>query len=292
MYKLISVLVLMPLLVSAMSNEKPSPVIPFNEQKFKLTHSISDEDSLKAIENKGKSPVLAALFSAIVPGAGEFYSKEWWRGALFLGIEAGLWSGYFIYENKGDDMDADMRAFGDDHWLERKYWAKVYTDAVNVGIWQGDPLILEEVPNAPALCANDKQISEADYNRYIKYFQQLQYNPELGYTHQLPDSKTQQYYEMIYKYQHQFGVGWDDCSTAEHLSPNVITYRDMRNTSNDYYQDATTMVNLVLLNHLLSAFDAAFAAKKYNREIRLSLRAYPRYVGREMVSTYGLRVSW
>ncbi len=287
MYKLISVLVLMPLLVSAMSNKKPSPVIPFNEQKFKLAHSISDEDSLKAVENKGKSPMLAALFSAIVPGAGEFYSKEWWRGALFLGIEAGLWSGYFIYENKGDDMDADMRAFGDEHWLERKYWAKVYTDAVNVGIWQGDPLVLEEAPPP-----GSKQISEADYNRYIKYFQQLQYSPELGYTHQLPDSKTQQYYEMIYKYQHQFGVGWDDGSTAEHLSPNVITYRDMRNTSNDYYQNATTMVNLVLLNHLLSAFDAAFAAKKYNREIRLSFRAYPQYVGREMVSTYGLRVSW
>jgi hypothetical protein len=287
MFKFLLIIIMLPVFAISKENKEPAQIIPFNEEKFDLAHHFSDDDETLKTDNKGKSVALAAVFSAVIPGVGEVYSKEYWRGALFMGIEIGLWSGYFIYENKGDDTDAAMRAFGDEHWLDRKYWAKVYTDASNLGIWQGDPLILEDAPPP-----GSKQISEADYNRYISYFQKLQYDPELGYTHQLPDSKTQQYYEMIYKYQHQFGVGWDDGSTAEHLSPNVITYRDMRNESNDYYQAATTMANFVLLNHLLSAFDAAFAAKKYNREVRLSLRAYPQYVGREVVSIYGLNVTW
>ena len=287
MYKFLLIIIMLPMFVISKNNKDAAQFIPFNEEKFDLAHNFSDDEETFKTDKKEKSVALAAVFSAVIPGVGEIYSKEYWRAALFMGIEIGLWSGYFIYENKGDDMDATMRAFGDEHWLDRKYWAKVYTDASNLGIWQGDPLVLEDAPPP-----GSKQISEADYNRYISYFQKLQYDPELGYTHQLPDSKTQQYYEMIYKYQHQFGVGWDDGSTAEQLSPNVITYRDMRNESNDYYQAATTMVNFVLLNHLLSAFDAAFAAKKFNREIRLSLRAYPQYVGREVVSIYGLNVSW
>jgi hypothetical protein len=261
--------------------------IAFNDAKFRLENSIGEKEQIKTETEQKKSVALSVLFSAILPGAGEAYAKSYWRSALFIGIEAGLWSGYFIFENKGDETDADMRAFGDEHWLERKYWAKVYTDAQNAGIWKGDPLILEDAPPPES-----EQISQADYEKYISYFQKLQYEPELGYTHQLPDSKTQQYYEMIYKYQHQFGIGWDDGSTAENLSPNVIKYRDMRNESNDYYQDATTMANLVLLNHLLSALDAAFVTHKYNREIKLSLNARPRYVGRELVSVYGLTVTW
>jgi hypothetical protein len=290
---------LFPIVLLAMGNKQntdseiSSRPITFNEEKFKLENSvIEDEDKTVQDKSAKKSVALAALFSAIVPGAGEAYSKSYLRGAIFLGLEAGLWSGYFIFEKKGDDTDADMRAFGDEHWLDNKYWAKVYTAAHNAGIWEGDPLVLEDAPPPSGPGSGAQQISDADYEEHISYFQELQYNPELGYTHQLPNSKTQQYYEMIYKYQVQFGIGWDDGSSKDNISPNVKTYRDMRNQSNDYYQYATTMTNLVLLNHLLSAIDAAFVAKKYNREIKLSLNARPQYVGRELVSIYGLTVTW
>ncbi len=279
---------LVPLIVFSNENEKDFMAnihpyqIPFNSEKFDLSYKTVIENSEAKTVNEKKSVMLAAVLSAVIPGTGEIYSKSYWRGALFAGIEIGLWSSYFIYEQKGDDMDVVMRSFGDTHWWERKYWGKVYTDANNQGLWQEDPLILDA----------EGQISEADYNKHIDYFQELQHDPDLGYTHQLPSTKTQQYYEMIYKYQHQFGIGWDDFISTEKLSPNTITYRDMRNNSNDYYQTATTMVNLVLLNHLLSSIDAAFSAKKYNSKVKLSLRAYPRYVGRELISIYGLTIAW
>ena len=282
------VIIFIPLSVFAKDNPKvlmdnaSSYQIPFNSEKFDLSYQFSNDGSGVEQVNKKKSVALAALFSAVIPGAGEFYSEAWVRGGIFLGIEGMLFTGYFIYENKGDDMDVVMRSYGDTHWWDRKYWGKVYTDANNLGVWQGDPLVLDE----------HGQISEADYNRYIEYFQSLQYNPDLGYTHQLPDTKTQQYYEMIYKYQHQFGIGWDDFISTEKLSPNTIEYRDMRNDSNDYYQAATTMLNLVMLNHLISAIDAAFVANKYNTKVKLSLQAYPRYVGRELIGVYGLSIAW
>lgn len=282
------VIIFIPLSVFAKDNPKvlmdnaSSYQIPFNSEKFDLSYQFSNDGSGVEQVNKKKSVALAALFSAVIPGAGEFYSEAWVRGGIFLGIEGMLFTGYFIYENKGDDMDVVMRSYGDTHWWDRKYWGKVYTDANNLGVWQGDPLVLDE----------HGQISEADYNRYIEYFQSLQYNPDLGYTHQLPDTKTQQYYEMIYKYQHQFGIGWDDFISTEKLSPNTIEYRDMRNDSNDYYQAATTMLNLVMLNHLISAIDAAFVANKYNTKVKLSLHASPRYVGRELIGVYGLTIAW
>ena len=288
MRHLLLIIIFIPLSVFAKENKKAfsdnasSYQIPFNSEKFDLSYQFSNEKNGVETVDKKKSVMLAAVFSAVIPGTGELYSKSYLRGAIFAGVEVGLWSTYFTYENKGDDMDVVMRAFGDTHWWERKYWGKVYTDANNLGVWQEDPLVLDE----------HGQISEADYNRYIEYFQSLQYNPDLGYTHQLPDTKTQQYYEMIYKYQHQFGIGWDDFISTEKLSPNTIEYRDMRNDSNDYYQTATTMLNLVMLNHLISAIDAAFVANKYNTKVKLSLQAYPRYVGRERIGVYGLTIAW
>ncbi len=49
-----------------------------------------------------KSPYLAAAFSAVMPGAGEFYSESYWKSAIFGAAEATIWTLDIIYNGTGD----------------------------------------------------------------------------------------------------------------------------------------------------------------------------------------------
>jgi hypothetical protein len=63
-----------------------------------LQGSITD-DPIPSLEEKKYSSLYAALFSATIPGAGQFYTKSYWQGAMFLGAEALLWILYSSNEN-------------------------------------------------------------------------------------------------------------------------------------------------------------------------------------------------
>jgi len=40
-----------------------------------------------------KNPGLAAVFSAVLPGIGQFYNGDFWRGIFWLIITPGMWIG-------------------------------------------------------------------------------------------------------------------------------------------------------------------------------------------------------
>ncbi len=54
-------------------------------------------------DSKEKSPYLAALMSAVIPGSGEFYAKSYIKSAIFFGAEVGLWVVYSTFQKKGND---------------------------------------------------------------------------------------------------------------------------------------------------------------------------------------------
>jgi hypothetical protein len=262
----------------------------FNLEKYHLVLDAQNEQR-EELENavEGKSKIKAALFSAIIPGAGEAYAESWWRAALFAGLEIAFWTGKIIYDGKGDDEDARMRSFGDNHWNENRYWTHVITKVD----WTG------QTPDDNG----DGYVSDAFIQSNRDALRQAE--KDARYTHELPTTKTQQYYEMVYKYLGQFGVGWDDVEDTfgswdyydgdgnyRNLTPMVKEYRDMRNLSNDHYATADLMVNLVLVNHLFSAIDAAFAVKQYNNALKFSLNAEQKYLGYERINMYGLTVTW
>ena len=80
------------------------------------------------------------------------------------------------------------------------------------------------------------------------------YNPEMDpSTHSLPETKTQQYYEMIVKY-NQFKLGWDDWQPGSPaLTDNRNDYEEMRHNSNVEFKRASFCAMGVLANHLFSA---------------------------------------
>ena len=81
----------------------------------------------------------------------------------------------------------------------------------------------------------------------------------------LPDMKTQQYYEMIGKYP-KFYAGWDDYDRDSKESANQKRYAVMRDDANNKLNSARTWAMIALANHVLSAFDAALTAKRFNKK--------------------------
>lgn len=264
----------------------------YNQEKYALQAQAQKSNSAELQKTMRKqSAVKAALFSAILPGAGEAYAKSYWKAALFVGIEAALWSVNYVYNEKAQKEDTRMRAFGDQHWSEQKYWSKIYEKAVTQDVWNGPDLQV----------GSDHIIADADYNNPQVRDQLRDMESAVGSTHSLPSTKTQQYYEMIYKYLHQFGVGWDDAPDFDyyddpanllHTTEHISTYRDMRDRSNGYYDVAGNMIKLVMVNHLASLFDAAWTVKSNNKKIGYAFRVRQQFTGYGYATTYGLNIIW
>jgi hypothetical protein len=111
-------------------------------------------------------------------------------------------------------------------------------------------------------------------------------------THELPAYETQQYYEMIGKY-NEFMKGWDDWRTdGPKLTPNRFHYETMRHNHNAQLINASRCGMIALGNHLLSALDAAWTA--HRRNVRLSLRIDPETfrAGAGVAPVFAVSAAW
>jgi hypothetical protein len=221
-----------------------------------------------------KSPWLAAGLSAVLPGAGEFYAENYWKAALFLAVDVAAWSLAYSFDKKGNNQTDFFQGFADQHWSVVEY-AKFSRDKFlqlipeNRRNLYGDNNLIPGSPNLPPwqrvnwnlLNALERDISSTQEGKY--------------YSHTLPPYGEQQYYELIGKYK-QFNQGWDDAPTT-YTYPDPVTtkfdyYAGERGKANDYYSTATTYVTVAVVNHVLSALDAAWTASTHNHNIHASMQ--------------------
>lgn len=192
---------------------------------------VSEQENVDIYGFKGKSLKRAFAYSLIVPGSGQFYAGSKIKTALFFGLDVTLWALYFNYRGKGKDKEDEYQLFADGHWSEDEYidwlWREYRIPSDRDKYWNGTDSV------------------------YL--------------SHHLPDTKTDQYYEMIGKYE-QFSGGWVDYDTTKNFSVYRDAYLDKRRESNDLLNKATYSAMFSLANHILSAFDAAIAVKKYNKK--------------------------
>ena len=174
----------------------------------------------------------ALMFSMVIPGAGQLYAGPWWRALPWIAIEAAGWGVFATYNKKGNDKTDEFRAFADVHFSRARY------QAVEDSLEE----VLGRLPD--------------------------------NFTHELPLTNTQQYYEMIGKYIMQFGFGWDDATGDDDLTEffdgttaNFIYYADMRGEANDLLNTANIGMEVVLVNHIISALEAAFLVRQHNKRI-------------------------
>jgi hypothetical protein len=218
-------------------------------------------DSLATASSpRARSVGKAFLFSAVIPGAGEFYNKSFLKGLAFLGVEAGAWAMYAVYTQRGHDREDAFEAYARAHWSEDKYWASL---------------------SRLSGCAESNRPCLRDYE-------------SKNFSHYLPDERNQTYYENIGKYD-QFNAGWDDSISGEAKkrdSANRELYTRMRKKANDQFKIATWGASIVLINHVVSALDAAYSTYRFNREINASLGMEMQWYDHEIVPALAMKMSW
>lgn len=222
--------------------------------------SVIEEKYNRAVasNSKEKSPFLGALFSGLIPGTGELYAKRYLKGAIFLAVEAGLWIAYANFETNGDNQTEEYQAYADKNWSMNKYaqWL------VDQG-FSGSGAITDPQTSNLELLRRQVNVVEAQ-----------------NFSHQLPAIGSQQYYELIGKYQN-FVVGWADAISNLNNTPGTPNYYGTyktkmyedysysRQDANNYYDKATTSLTLIILNHLLSAADGAWSVSMFNKDLKI-----------------------
>lgn len=212
-------------------------------------------------ETPTKSPWLAGGLSLVVPGAGEVYAGTYLKAAIFFAAEVALWAVAATYDKKGDRKTAEFESFADAHWSVARYarWTLDNAATINPNI----------IPDNYAVFDGAGNVNWVELNRLER---------DLGgwYSHTLPPYGDQQYYELIGKYQ-QYYQGWDDgdptLTTYEAISAYLRSnpdsrfqaYARERGRANDFYNTASAAITVVIINHVLSAADAAWSAGRYNK---------------------------
>jgi len=253
--------ILVLFLFSSVIKNSHSQVSP-NFQKLELSSKILNQTSSESYEKKidlnnqtksgEKSPYLGALFSGLIPGAGEIYGKNYLKAGIFFAIEAGLWTAYSIFQNKGNDQTEIYQNFANQNWDVYKYagWLK------DQNFTGSDNIVL----------SSDKETLRRQINAC----------ESINFSHQLPPYGEQQYYELIGKYQN-FVTGWADADLnvvnrtnyGSYKTTMFISYAGERQEANEYYDKGSTSLTIVILNHVLSAADAAWTVSMFNKNLKV-----------------------
>ncbi|MEE9554533.1 MAG: hypothetical protein V3W18_09570 [candidate division Zixibacteria bacterium] len=213
------------------------------EKYFDRESIVRQGDDLELTEDiydyGSKSPFKAFMLSLAVPGAGEYYAGKKYRAVGFLTADILFWSGYFIYHSKGVSTEKDYQAYADDNYNEEDYlrWWNMIPDSTKEIYSHSMPVDENGIP-----------IRNHEYYENIGKYNQFQvgWQPDGWNNPFLPNSPDSTYHKTYMPY------------TRE-------TYLDMRKDSNDYFAKATTMMMISIANHIVSAFDAAIGAKRFNR---------------------------
>ena len=101
------------------------------------------------------------------------------------------------------------------------------------------------------------------------------------------------YYENIGKYD-KFNAGWEDADLGNDDTKKRQEYRNLQQDANNLFSLATTVASTVMMNHILSAAEAVYTAKKLNdaASMNISLRAIPVRTGDRISSRLSLTVAW
>lgn len=212
-----------------------------------------------------KSVKKGLFMSAALPGAGQLYNGNYIKAAAFIAAEAAGWTLYITQNKKGNDIDAEFRAFADEHWSENDYWDWI---ARHSGIDRNDIEALREWEGE-------------------------------NFSHGLHREKDQQYYEMIGKYD-QFNYAWDDSDIGlldegfdkSKRSANRLYYEERRAASNAAFKRATTGATIVLFNHIVSALDAAWSINRGNQQFTANVYGDYKLVNSEPVPSLNLSLNW
>lgn len=268
---------------SAQSAETLDERITLEDLKPKVNYTQSDP----FYEPIRKKSGLALITSAIIPGSGQAANNKWVRAGVYFVAEA-VFLGVHI--KSYHDAKAEQRRyeqFADNNWSVVSYaqWLVNYHEQNNLTNEYIDEL-KNEIDGVSAAYNPDKDWKKVD----IELLRKVESNTPYVYpdqivnefSHEMPDYGSQQYYELISKY-YQYGSGWNDFGKdregnsldsryklnwdGSDMPFNFIRGATMADNFNDSYRLAGNMISLIILNHMVSAFDAFLTVKTKNNRL-------------------------
>ncbi|MBN1826248.1 MAG: hypothetical protein JW958_08275 [Candidatus Eisenbacteria bacterium] len=246
---------LLPLLLAAVpaaaALSVPGPVEIALRAEIDRLPAPEDWDGAAEPGRAAPDPRRAFLFSLVVPGSGQLYASGWdltsWsaaRAAVYVSFETVAWVQQQKYRNRGWDKQAEYRAYADKNW----HWRADCAD------WNGGDGAIDNDP--------------------------FVYEPNItGDWYIDTDPEYLEFYEDIHKLQ-KWICGWDDYGhvgqddgekfeivegSGIYRTPLSVEYTEMRREQNELMTNADHWQRGIVANHILSAFDAFFTARRIAR---------------------------
>lgn len=238
-------------------------------------------------EMKGryKSPRRALFMSLVVPGSGQLYvggsAFNYVRGAVYLAVEAGLWGSWYYYSVHKYDRQVDRyRKYAKQHFSASEY-EKGMHELYN-SLDDSD----EEAKFVERYLSNRESYCKSIYGTASTngcYVDGKELTDDQNHVNHVSGDNfslynTGSYYSAISG--STYVLGWDDvedqtAASALNLSGSEAvslgtsahwkTYRSMRSKANDYASMQAWFFGGLILNHLVSAVDAAWSAHAHNK---------------------------
>jgi hypothetical protein len=236
-------------------------------------------------------PGMGFLGSALIPGLSQAANGQYWKTALYIAIEAT--SIYFIIDGnrRGRELEQRYINIGNQDWSVVKYasWVHNYYHNVPGARSPGSPDVDIRSLLTPAGLEQYNQLGgfpSPVFNIELEWtwinlnaLRQLERSSLYltsgrPFSHDVQDFGSQQYYELMSKY-FQFGPGWRDWNDNNHnvnaglsgMSPMWLSHARLEERFNDSFRLAGNMVTLLVVNHLVSAFDALFTIQLRNHRL-------------------------
>lgn len=281
--------------ISSFSNE----IFKKTEQQESINQEVDITDfrfksdysqNYSVLNSTRTKPGFAFAASALIPGAGQAANGKWVRAGVYFATEVvGLI--YHLDRNaKARNQERAYEQFTHNNWSVVAYaeWLVNYSQQheLNNG-WQS--LDAEIQGNNPTWedTRNDWNQIPISTLRNVENQTPFIFEDRTGsiFSHELPDYGSQQYYELISKY-YQYQPGWRDwyneVTTAGNQDISMYRYfwngedepfdlfyegRDRAYEFNQNYRVAGNILKLLVVNHVVSAFDALFTVQLKNSRI-------------------------
>ncbi len=244
--------------ISGITRNRISPLTKLRLEALSTPENkfLEAENNMQVNTKKKKSVGLGVLLSALLPGSGEFYGGNYLKAGIFFGMEILAWATFAYFTSKGNSKEDEYIAYADQNWDVYTYarWLK------NEGFNESSGINPDE-PNRDILR------------------EQIMVCERANFSHTMPEYNSQQFYELIGKYQN-FQAGWKNLSNIPtknqgpywyetYHDPVFTNYAVERQKANDFFDYAKIGPVTAILNHILSAADAAWVISTYNSKIKV-----------------------
>jgi len=262
---------------------------------------VSKVNGIDEMKGRYKNPRKALFMSLVIPGAGQMYvggsNFTYIRGGVYLALEATLWgSWYYFSVNKYNKQVKRYKNYAKEHYSIGRYEQRMRSlynaDAVNYE----SEFRRRYLGSRETFCEGIFGVATTDrcydrdklYSGDVEYVNTFVKSPKsLGDEMKKVDfDNASEVYQLIADDAYVLGwedIGDEDVAVATSLAlddPNHATeplsksesdyqkeYRSMRGKANDYADMQAWFFGGLILNHIISAVDAAFSANAHNKAL-------------------------